>query len=51
MILKVEDALKLLSRTDPESEAYRDFGAYSPLLAANYKKNLFTLIPRPLAAR
>ncbi len=24
MILKVEDALKSLSRTDPESEAFRD---------------------------
>ena len=34
MILKVKDVLKSLSRTDPDSEAYRDLtGLYSPLLA------------------
>ncbi len=35
MIFKVEDALKLLVRTDPESEACRDLVSYSPPLAAN----------------
>ena len=39
MILKVGDALKLLSRTDPESKACRDLGSYSPLLAAKYRQD------------
>ena len=40
MILKVEDALKLLRRTDPDSEAGRDLKElYFPPLAARFISN------------
>ena len=41
MILKVEDAIKSLSRTDPDCEARRDLtGLYSPPLAVYGKSNI-----------
>ena len=41
MILKVEDAIKSLSRTDPDCEARRDLtGLYSPPLTVHGKSNI-----------
>lgn len=49
MILKIEDALKSLRRTDPECEACRDLrGSYYPPLAVYRKKQYAFEIPRCL---
>jgi len=46
MILKVDDILKSLRRTDPDCEARRDLiGLYSPPLAVYRKSNILLRYP------
>ena len=50
MILKVEDALKPFSRTDPECAAHRDLPVIFPTAACDIKI-IHRLIPRQLCCK